>query len=184
MPVCPRCRIAYLDGERHSCARGPYGAALYLPPRWGLTRSLVTFGLLAGASWAVVPWATWGGLQSLRSLPLTLVTGGITGVTMALLLGRLLRGRGPAWTFALGMLALPFAAFVFGALLSSLHFVAGLTTGEPYLGRPATLSPIGAGVGAVAGLLMVWPLSVGLTALAIWTTYQLRSLLEARANMG
>jgi len=41
-------------------------------------------------------------------------------------------------------------------------------------------NPLYAGFGAVLGLLIVWPLLIVLVPAAMWTTWQLRALVETR----
>ena len=120
MPECPRCGVSYFNSEVHSCRVEPHGVALDLPARWSARGSLAVFGLLFGLVWAVVPWATFGRLQSLESVPLASILGAVRG------------------------------------------------------------NPLYAGFGAVLGLLIVWPLLIVLVPAAIWTTWQLRALVETR----
>ena len=180
MPVCSSCGIAWLDGEPHMCGSEPVGVALYVPSQWSTRRALVVLGLWTGLLWAIVPWATWGALQSVRSIPLVAVAGGATGVALTLLLGRVLRGRSRSSSVALGLVTLPAGAFLFGALLSTLDGLLAWSGLVRSLGPSLRSAPLGAGVGAVLGLLIVWPLSLLLAGFAIWTTFQVRAVLAAR----
>ena len=180
MPVCSSCGIAWLDGEQHVCGSEPVGVALYVPSQWSTRRALVVLGLWTGVLWAIVPWATWGALQSVRSIPLVAVAGGATGVALTLLLGRVLRGRSRSLSVAIGLVTLPAGAFLFGALLSTLDGLLAWSGLARSLAPSVRFAPLGAGVGAVLGLLLVWPLSLLLAGFAIWTTFQVRAVLAAR----
>ena len=178
MPGCPRCGVIYVDSEVHSCRVEPYGVALDLPARWSARGSLAVFGLLFGLVWAVVPWATFGRLQSLESVPLAFISGAVTGVVMAFLIRSLLRGLRRLGPLAIGVLALPIGTFVYGAVLATIvAVVPQLLPGRGPLSRG---NPLYAGFGAVLGLLIVWPLLIVLVPAAIWTTWQLRALVETR----
>jgi hypothetical protein len=178
MPECSRCGISYLDSEVHSCRVEPYGVVLDLPPSWSSRRSLVVFGLLFGVLWGIVPWATFGRLQSLESVPLALVAGAVTGVVMAFLIRNLLRGLRRLGFLAVALLTLPIGAFVYGSVLATIVSVVP----EVLPGRaPAPGGhPLYAGFGAVLGLLIAWPLLIVLVPAAVWTTWQLRGLVETR----
>jgi hypothetical protein len=167
-----------MDGESHSCSDQPDGVALPFPAEWSRRRSLTLFGLLAGLAWSVVPWATFGRLQSLESVPLALISGAVTGVVMAFLIRNLMRGLRRRGSLAIAVLTLPIGAFVYGSVLATV-----VAVGPQLLpGRAPAPSgnPLWAGFGAVLGLLIVWPLLIVLMPAAMWTTWQLRALVETR----
>ena len=178
MPVCPSCGVAYMDDERHSCEVEDHAIEPLLPPHWSSRRSLVVFGLLFGLLWAALPWATFGRLQSPESVPLAFVSGAVTGVVMAFLIRSLLRGLPRRGTLAIAVLTLPIGAFVYGVVLATIvTVVPQLLPGRAPAPRG---NPLYAGFGAVLYLLMAWPLLIVLVPAAIWTTWQLRALVENR----
>ena len=178
MPVCPECGVAYIDSESHSCSEELDGVAQPFPAEWSRRRSLTVFGLLAGVVWSVVPWATFGRLQSLESAPLALISGAVTGVVMAFLIRNLMRGLRRRGSLAVAVLTLPIGAFVYGSVLATM--VAVVPQLLPGRAPAPGGNPLWAGLGAMLGLLIAWPLLIVLVPAAMWTTWQLRALVERR----
>ena len=177
MPVCPSCGVAYMDGERHACAVGRYGVvARLLPAQWSRRRSLVVFGLAAGLVWALTPYTLYG-FRQLDRLVMLAVAGSITGVAMAFAMAMPLRGLGREGTMVVGLFALPTGAFVFGTVLWSVSFLVAVIV--PGAMQPSG-NPIASGSHTLVGLAWVWPLTLLATPVGMWTTFQLRGVVEAR----
>ena len=167
-----------MDSESHSCSDKPHDLALPFPAEWNRRRLLTVFGLLAGLVWSVVPWATFGRLQSLESVPLAVISGAVTGVVMAFLIRNLMRGLRRRGSLVIAVLTLPIGAFVYGSVLATM--VAVVPQLLPGRAPAPGGNPLWAGFGAVLGLLIAWPLLIVLVPAAMWTTWQLRALVETR----
>ena len=171
MPICPECGIAYMDDERHSCEPEPSTVSRLLPSHWSRRRSLTVFGIIAGLVWAIAPFA-FDGFRRVDLLPLTAIAGPTTGIIMSFAMARALRGLGREGTLVVGLFVLPAGTFLFGTVL---WLASRLVPGTPLDGSPAA-----AGAQSVLGLAWVWPLTLLVTPLAMWTTFQLRALVKAR----
>ena len=177
MPVCPDCGVAYLPGESHACGRKPSYLRRLLPSQWSRHRCALVFGLIAGFVWAMTPFGIYG-IRQVDQLLLPAVAGPITGAVMAFLLAKPLSQLGGDGTTVVGFFALPMGAFVFGAMMWGVDFLASLVVPG---GRPPLGDPIDSGFHALVGLAWVWPLTLLATPVAIWTSFQLRGLVETRS---
>jgi len=181
-----RCQFVPVAESRGSTASSMYAGRNLWASRCTCRRNGVRDGRWLcsacgrGLLWAIVPWATWGALQSVRSIPLVAVAGGATGVALTLLLGRVLQGRSRSSSVALGLVTLPAGVFLFGALLSLLDGLLVWSGLARSLAPSVRFAPLWAGVGAVQALLIVWPLTLLLAGFAVWTTFQVRAVLAAR----
>ena len=117
MPICSRCRIAYLESEVHACSTEASGAALYFPRSLGPRRRLFAFGATSGCLWALVPIVVTETYKVGQTVP-ALAVGIVVGVALAFGLAPLLR----RWRFAtvlIGLAVLPLGTFCSGYFLPS-----------------------------------------------------------------
>jgi hypothetical protein len=180
MTICKSCGIAYLDGEAHTCRGEPTGAALYFGAGRSLHVSLMMFGAVAGVIWAIVPWVLVDMIHPVGQAATVFVAGAITGVVMSQLLAIPLAGRGRPGTLLLGILSYPVAAFVFGVLISIVQWVVKATFGVTYRAMSDGFAPIESGVG-LAVRATFWPFALVLVPLAMWTTHQLKTIIDMKA---
>lgn len=171
MPLCPVCRVAYIEGEQHFCALAPSTVGRLLPSHWGRRRRLTVFGLAAGLCWTLAIFAPYG-FRNLDQLPVALIAGLITGVVMSFTLARLLGELGREGTMVVGLLAVPAGTLLFAAARWGVLFLDHQLGG----GDAPPGSPIRWGLHHLVGLLWIWPLTLLATPAAVWTTFQLRGL--------
>ena len=136
------------------------------------------FGFVSGLCWSVVPGILAELFESRADVPATMVAGAIAGVTSAFLLSVVAK-LGRVLTVILGLLSLPFGAFVFGFTFAVIsRFLPALTSGSRALIEPWTL-------GFNYALLSVISIfAVVLFPLAVATTFFLRAYIVRglRAN--
>lgn len=136
------------------------------------------FGAVAGALWAQLPMLTLkeSGPYSFFELVFTLFAGALTGVTVTLVLGPLVR-RKPLWAAILfGILALPLGAFLYGITFTLVEMAIELYQGTLHLrssGGGYYFGPIERGLIFIYGscatvlALLYFPLSAS-TTLLLW----------------
>jgi hypothetical protein len=133
-----------------------------------LTRVL-TFGFISGLLWSIVP-GTLAELFSSRDVLATVVAGIFSGVATSVVIGMFLERVGRPVTLLLGLVSLPFGAFVFGFALALIdRFFPGITSGSRAIIDPWTLGA------SYAVLSVISIFAVGLFPLAVLTTLGLRS---------
>ena len=180
MPVCRTCGVAHLDSEAHACEATANGAALYFGVGHTRRVSLMMFGAVAGAIWAIVPLVLLDMFHPVGQAITVFVAGVMTGIVMSQLLAITLAGRGRPATLLAGVFAYPVAAFVFGMLISIVQWLAKGTLGVTYRVMRDGFAPIESGVGlAVAATF--WPFALVLVPIAVWTTHQLKNIVDMKA---
>ena len=183
MTVCKSCGIAYLDGEAHTCRAEPTGAALYFGADSSLSMSLLMFGAVAGVIWAVVPWVLVDMIQPVGQAATVFASGAITGVIVSRLLAIALAGRGRPGTLLIGVLSYPIAAFIFGVVISMVQLLVKGAFGVTYRAVRDGFAPVHAGVGLAVGATF-WPFALVLVPFAIWTTHQLKLIIDLKTATG
>jgi hypothetical protein len=141
----------------------------------------ITFGVLAGAIWSILP-GTFSSLYWPAGQAITVVVAAvITGILTSLVLSIPLQRAGRLETLLWSVTALPVGAFVFGTLTSTVQFVWQLATGVGYRFVQRGFDPLGNGLNAA--IYSSNPLfALFLMPLAIGTTFLLRLTLLSRAT--
>jgi hypothetical protein len=138
------------------------------------TAKVITFGIISGLIWSLIP----GGLNelfsSVKESGLVLFAGILTGIGVSLVLKIPLARFSRWWTLIIGLISLPLGAFIFGIVFTLLDLVFGDLNGGDY-------KLFGAfSVGIEYALVSVISLfAVILFPLAVLTTFILRAIIHS-----
>jgi hypothetical protein len=133
------------------------------------------FGVAAGFIWAFVPGTLSELFQSNGETLAVLVAGAIAGVVTSVTLSKVV-GKSPKLaTFCLGLLSLPFGAFLFGVSISVSHLTANVVTGINYRFLEHGFHPVQIGL-QYAFYSIFSAVVLGLLPLAVFTTFLLRAV--------
>jgi hypothetical protein len=171
--------MVYLESESHVCTSAPAGAALYFGSSLSLPARLMLFGALAGVAWAVVPWFLIDMIRPPGQAVTAFASGAMTGALVALLLAFPLRQSGPAGTLLVGVLSYPLGAFIFGFVTSIVHLLVSRAFGVEYRFVESGFAPVRVGLSLAGYAALFWPFPLILVPLALWTTYQLKRVIES-----
>ena len=135
----------------------------------GTLPRILTFGSLSGLTWLVVPGILAELFISRADVPAVLIAGLVSGVATSIALGAVVTRTGRWLTVMLGLLSLPFGAFVFGFSLALLgKFLPALTSGSRGFPEPWNLGF------TYALLSVVSVFAIGLFPLAVASTFLLK----------
>ena len=132
--------------------------------------NVITFGIISGLIWSVVPGSLNDLFRSKESI-LVIAAGALTGIAVSLALKAPLTKLGRWPTLLLGMLSLPFGAFIFGVIFSLLD-LSNWLNGSQY--GIFNVFLIG---GYYALVSVVSTFAVVLFPLAVVTTFTLRAVI-------
>ena len=135
----------------------------------GTLPRILTFGSLSGLTWSVVPGILDERFSNRADLPAVLIAGLVSGIATSIALGAVVARTGRWLTVVLGLLSLPFGAFVFGFSLALLgKFLPALTSGSRGFPEPWNLGF------TYALLSVVSVFAMGLFPLAVASTFLLK----------
>jgi hypothetical protein len=133
---------------------------------------VITFGIISGLIWSVVP----GGLNDLfrsKESILVLIAGALTGVAVSLALKAPLTKFGRWWTLLFGLISLPFGAFIFGVVFSLLTLSDWLNGSQHGIFNSVLIG------GYYALLSVISIFAIILFPLAVITTFTLRAVIHS-----
>ena len=85
------------------------------------TAKVITFGIVSGLTWSVIPGSLNDLFQSSEESIQVVIAGLLTGVIVSLALKSPLKKFTKGWALIIGLLSLPFGAFIFGSIFSIIH---------------------------------------------------------------